>query len=550
MLTFLKIQHLALVDQLVWEPSQGFTCITGETGAGKSVIMNALRLVLGERADKSLIRSGESTCKVEALFTLAQKSPIHELLEHKGFPPCEHGQLSIRRMFSASSGRQFINDSPATTNMLKELGEWLIDIHGPNDNRSLISREKQLALLDTYGDYQSVLEAYSYTWNQWNKAVHAYRELLLAEKASDLEIELLQHKILEIDEAGFTKEEIDNLEQQWQKSRNLTRLSEASYRMANILSGHECSLLAQFHEFVKSAHDLERLDSATKNWFHNLDFIDGEFQELDRQLNGYISSLSFDSAELEHLENRISLFESLKRKYGGSFESITESLLLAKERLNQIEHRSEHLDKLKIAAKQLEEQLLQIAAELTQARQNISPKLADNITHNLRDLGFRQALVQIKLSRKQELSPHGHEDVELLFCPNPGEPLMPLRQIASSGELARVMLAVKAALADKDTVPLLVFDEIDSNVGGEIAKAVGMKMRTLGSRHQVFSITHFPQVAGLAQHHFLVEKNVFNNRTTSSIREVVGQNRIDELVRMLGGGGTAARAHAETLLKI
>lgn len=550
MLTFLKIQNLALVDQLLWEPGEGFSCITGETGAGKSVLIGAIRLVLGERADKSMIRTGEQSCTVEALFNLQADSPVHAMLEQCGLPACEDGVLTVRRILSPSATRQFINDSPSTTAFLKEVGEQLVDMHGPNDNRSLISRERQLSLLDAYGEHTDSLAAYEHVWQEWQKAIRDYQELSRAEEATELEIELLRHQIQEIEDAAFTAEEVETLEERWQRARNASKLRDASARMVLLLGGNESSLLTQFHELVKAGHDLERLDPSTESWLASLNLIDVEIRELEANLDNYAGNLSCDPAEMIALEERIGLLENLKRKYGNSFDGITAHLEQSLARLDRIEHRSERLEILRETVNELKKQVDRAAVKLRLDRKKAAPRLAADIARNLRELGFRQAVVQIELPERQEPGPHGTEDAEFLFGPNPGEPAKPLRVIASSGELARIMLAIKSALADRDSTPLLVFDEIDSNVGGEIARAVGLKMRDLGKKHQVISITHFPQVAGLAASHFLVEKAVVKNRSISRLREVDGDERVSELVRMLGGGGNVARAHAKTLLKI
>lgn len=550
MLTFLKIQNLALVDQLLWEPGGGFSCITGETGAGKSVLIGAIRLVLGERADKSMIRSGEQSCTVEALFSLPDDSPVHGMLEQCGLPACEDGILTIRRLLSPASSRQFINDSPSTTAFLKEIGEQLVDMHGPSDNRSLASRERQLSLLDAYGAHAHTLAAYENTWQEWQKAIRDYQELSRAEEATELEIELLRHQVQEIEEAAFTAEEVETLEERWQRARNSSRLRDASSRMTALLNDSETSLLAQFHELVKAGHDLERLDPTTQSWLAALTLIDVEIRELETSLGDYSDNLSSDPSEMQALEERIGLLENLKRKYGPAFGDLTARHEQSLARLDSIEHRSERLDALRQTVGELKKQVDHAAVKLRLERKKAAPRLASNIVQNLRELGFRQAVVQINLPERPEPGSHGTEDAEFLFGPNPGEPAKPLRLIASSGELARIMLAIKSALADRDSTPLLVFDEIDSNVGGEIARAVGLKMRELGKKHQVLSITHFPQVAGLAASHFLVEKAVVKNRTVSCLREVAGGERVSELVRMLGGGGDIARAHAETLLKI
>ncbi len=549
MLTLLKINNLALVDRLLWEPGAGFICITGETGAGKSVIIGAIRLALGERADKTLIRSGEQQCSVEAMFRLPENSPLHAILEEHGIPPCEDGNLLIKRLISATANRQFINDSPCTLNLLREAGAYLVDMHGPNDHRSLTSRDRQLSLLDAYGEHAAQLQAYSDIWRQWLDARRAYEELEHAESATAREIDLLRHQVDEIDAAGFTPEEALSLEERWQRARNGSRLQEQAARMLAMLEeGDSPGLGTLMRDLTRAANELERLDASTAAWLAPLQSVSLELKELEDRLADYSSELDCDPQELFRLEERINLLESLKRKYGISVEDILAHRDEAAERLDRIENRTERLEELRTAMAQLRKELEQAGAALSKARRAAAPGLADSIIRHSRELGFRQSVFEVALTPLPEPGPQGMESVEFLFGPNPGEPAKELRLIGSGGELARIMLAIKSALANKDATPLLVFDEIDANVGGEIARAVGYKMQHLGGKHQVISITHFPQVAALASHHYLVQKATAANRTISYLREVDHEERIDELARMLGGGGDHARTLAQALL--
>lgn len=549
MLTFLSIRNLALVDQLLWEPQSGFICITGETGAGKSVIINAISLALGERADKSLIRTGEENCTIEAIFSIPADSMVHHILDDRGMPPCEDGSLMIRRIISPSVNRQFINDCPCTLNLLKETGALLVDMHGPNDHRSLVSKERQLALVDSFGEHHSVLSAYAGAWKKWQETLLEYDRLMHSEATSERELDLLKHQVFEIEEAGFDADEAATLEGRWQKAKNSTKLLEAASKMRLILEGdHETSLLSLFRELSKTSQELVRLDSATEPWVSPVHSLEVELGELETALFHYLNSFDSNPSELAILEERINLLEDLKQKYGPRFEDIMDYYHDGLARLDQVENRSEKLTELEQTLSICKKEVDRLGAELSGLRRMAAPKLSDTIVKHSRELGFKKALFEIKITERENASAYGFEEVEFLFGPNIGEPSKPLRLIASSGELSRVMLAIKSAIADKDDTPLLVFDEIDANVGGEVARAVGRKMQELGIKHQIISITHFPQVAAMAKHHYIVEKALLKNRSISRLREVSGHERIDELVRMLGGGGAEAYAHAKALL--
>ena len=548
MLTLLKIRNLALVDELVWEPEAGFLSITGETGAGKSVIMGGISLLMGERADKGRIRSGESQCTLEAAFHLNNTVHIDALLEEAGIPPCEDGELLLRRTITATGNRQFINNAAVTLQLLRKVAGGLVDMHHPEAHRSLTSQERQLDLLDAYAENAQTLAAYQVAYRAWLDARAAYRELQENEMANERELDFLRHQVQEIEDAAFTADEVSGLEAGWQRARNASRLRDTALPMAHLLDGDDNSILNRMRQLVRLGRELERLDAETAKWLAPMEGLVDELNDLSANIEDYVDNLSSDPQELARLEERISLLDTLKRKYGADFEAIQEHLIACREKLDAIDNREEKLAELAETERARKAELKVAAAALTATRKKAAPKLQDAFLEHARQLGFRQSLFEVALTTLDEPGPHGAEAVDFLFGPNPGEPLKALRLIASSGELARVMLALKSALAGQDDTPLLVFDEIDANVGGEIARAVGLKMRELGQEHQVIAITHFPQVAALANHHYLISKGLSDGRTVSRLNEVAGNERISELMRMLGTGGPTAEAHARGLL--
>jgi DNA repair protein RecN (Recombination protein N) len=550
MLSLLKIRNLALVDELAWELGPGLIGVTGETGAGKSVIVGALKLVLGERADKSLIRAGEETCTVEAMFDLADPGAVNAILEEGGVTACEDGELIVRRVIGGSSSRQFVNDSPVTLALLKRMGEHLVDLHGPHDHQSLLSAERQLAMLDAYAGGGSQVMAYRDAWRAWRESVAAWDALRRAESVGAKELELLKYQVGEIDAAQVRPEEESDLEDRYRRASNATRLLEVAGAAAGLLGQEEAGVLARLGELQKLVRELEKLDPSVRERTSGLEGAVLELQDMERALCDYSEELELDPAEAAALEARINLLESLKRKYGPTLADVLSHRDEAAARLDTIENRGEKLAHLEAEMKARREALDGAGRNLSSLRRKAAPKLAKDISGQLKDLGFRQSTFQIDLISLSEPGPHGMEGAEFVFGPNPGEPMQALRQIASSGEISRVMLAVKSALAEQDATPLMVFDEIDANVGGEIACAVGRKMATLGLRHQVVAITHFPQVAASAACHFVVQKEVAGGRTRSRLTPVHGEARIGELVRMLGGGGESARAMARSLLGV
>ncbi|BCX46509.1 DNA repair protein RecN [Haloferula helveola] len=547
MLTLLKIRNLALVDELVWELGSGLVAVTGETGAGKSVIVGALKLVLGERADKSLIRTGESTCTVEAVFELGDSAEVDAVLEEGGLDVCEGGVLIVRRVIGASANRQFVNDSPVTLALLKRVGELLVDLHGPHDHQSLLSTERQLVMLDAYADVD--LASYRSAWHAWREKQSELDDLRDAESAGEQELELLRHQVDEIDAAELKPDEEDDITDRWRRAGNASRLVELSGAAANLLGEDESGIVNMLGEVQRLVRELEKLDPTISEKTIGLESAVVELEELERSFRDYAEELDLDPSEAAELEERVNLFESLKRKYGPTLEAVLAHRDRCAEWLDSVENRGERLKRLEEQAAKLREAVDAAGRLIGTRRKKAAPRLAKEIAAQLRDLGFKQSSFEIRLEARRDPGVSGFETVEFFFGPNPGEPLLPLRQIASSGEVSRVMLAVKSALADQDSTPLMVFDEIDANVGGEIARAVGRKMAVLGERHQVVAITHFPQVAATAARHFVVEKQVTSGRTRSRLFPVTGDARIDELVRMLGGGGSSARDMAQSLLE-
>jgi DNA repair protein RecN (Recombination protein N) len=552
MLVSLRIRNLALIEDLTWELGPGFNTLTGETGAGKSILIDALSLLLGERADKTLIRTGAEACSVEAEITLADAARLKQVnaaLEETGAEPCEGHTLLLKRSLSSTgANRQFINGSPVPLQGLKSVGDMLVDVHGPHDHQSLLSTEKQAELLDAYGKLGLLRSACATAFGALREIEQERATLELSESEREQRLSLLQHQVNEIQSAHLQTDEDARVENDYRAASHAQNILEQAGIIASLLNESENAVLTQLAQVERALTAWQRMDSSI-----------GEAEELNRQAIAQLQELlgavqaraervHLDPAQLRQLEERLNLIQSLKRKYGGTTESVLAFGAKAAAQLAALEGRAEFLATLAQREKAARGALDKAAGELSKARHKIGGPLGEKISQELRALGFKKALFQIEITPASKSGPAGSDHIEFIFAPNPGEAARPLRAIASSGEMARVMLAVKTTLAEVDEIPILIFDEVDANVGGETAGQVGRKLRGLGRSHQVLCITHLPQVAAQGQNHFAVEKRVKQTRTLTELTRLEGAGRQRELARMLGGQTEAALALARSLL--
>lgn len=551
-LASLRIRNLALVEDLTWQPGAGLAAITGETGAGKSLLIGALHLLLGERADKSLIRAGSESCTVEAVFELEDVSELDASLEEQGAEPCADGQLLLKRtLSSAGSGRQFINGSPCTLAALKGLGDRLVDLHGPHDHQSLFSREAQTRVLDAYAGAAPVASDFAAAHREQARLAGEVERLRGLENDAALRRDMLAHAAKEIAEAKLRPGEEEEVMSRLRAAGNSHRLLELGAQLQAALGADgEGGLRTALAEAVRAGRELARLDESAQALSASLEDLAERASELEGEVRHYAEKVEADPVTLRELEARADLLQSLKRKYGGTIEEVMARGEQAAKDLEDIETRGEKIVALEKEKSAASAKAAKLAKALSAARSKSAPALAKAVTKELRELGFLRAQFGVRLEALDEARQLGAELAEFEFAPNPGEPAKPLRAIASSGEISRVMLALKSVLAGQDGVPLLVFDEIDANVGGEVAVKVGQKMRALSKAHQVLCITHLPQVAAAAHRQFAVTKEFDGARTTTAVGELSGTERVAELARMLGGQDSkSAIAHARSLLE-
>ena len=549
MIEYLRIENLALLERAEIDFTEGFTAVTGETGAGKSVLLGALAMLSGARCGKEAVGGHSDTCRVEAVLRFKDTSKIDRLLESSGLPPCEDGTLLISRVVGISKpSRAFVNSSPAPLSFLSKLGGYWIDFHGPGGPQKLFSRKNQLEMLDTFAGDSQLLEEYMRIYSERRQMLSNIESLSQTKSLGEDEIEFLRSRIAAIDAVNPTEESIAELEEKSKLAEAASDIVEKSSAVAEAIDG-DGGILEKLAAASKFASEISRFSAAAESLSERLRGVGLELADISSEYGNLARSSNMDEAQIETVRRKMT--DCLCRKFGNSVESV---LSARREMAAKIENQSDvraTMEKLRRRADELLESLVPIAEKILKAREKAAKKLAERASKTLLGLGFKNARFDISISAESEPSPDCGSSCEFMFMANPGQPLLPLAKIASSGELARVMLALKTTLADADATPLLVFDEVDANVGGEIGAEVGKRLAELSKGHQVFCVTHLPQVAACANGHFLVEKSQTKTSTSVSIARIDGdkKRRVSELARMLGDRNSeSAVAHAQKLL--
>ncbi|MDQ8179445.1 DNA repair protein RecN [Pelagicoccus sp. SDUM812005] len=553
MLQYLKIANLALLESASIDFESGFTVVTGETGAGKSVLLGALSLLSGARTDKSVIRSGTELCEVEAALWFEDSQPIDALLEGMNLPACEEGMLVLKRSLHVSKpSRISINGSFATLSNLQELGEMWIDFHGPGEPQRLLKSECQLELIDLYGGLEKEAQEYGKRYRAWRSILGEIEELQGASQLAPDQIDFIKSQLRMIDALELSPESIEQLEQDFNRVSGAQELLELTAELSNGLSGDE-GALNLISQLSRAAEQAAELDPSLSDLAERLNGLIIETQELGAEYEQLGSSLEFEPEYAQEVTQKMNDWQDLRRKYGRDVNAVLAARDEMEKRLESQGDIQGSLERLHAEADKIEAELKGLASRLTQKRLKAGKSLAQKAEKMLLELGFKKGRFGIQMLDQTNLKSHGDSLPDLLFSPNVGEPMKSLSDVASSGELARVMLALKTILADVDSVPVLVFDEVDANVGGEIGRIVGQKLKGIGDNHQVICITHLPQVAALGKQHFLVEKDQSGDRAAVKIRrmDTESEGRVEELARMLGDRqAKSALSHARELLAL
>ena len=551
MLQYLKIENLALLKSLTLEFDQGFSVVTGETGAGKSVLLGAFNLLSGARSNKEMIRQGSDRLSVEASLFFPESDGIDSVLEELDLPVCDEGCLILFRSLDASKMSKIrINGSLATLSQLKTLGEYWIDFHGPGEPQKLFKEQCQLELLDAFSQNDTLLENYGSIFKEWRSECKAIENLKSSEQLDDDALRFLSNEINKMEHLDLSETAISELESNFTKISQSQELQSMLQTCEDIVSG-ESGLMDRLNALNHQMSNLSSIDSNMEELSERAKSLQIEADDLSQEIHSLSGGFDFDPEMIESTISQMNIWQELKRKYGGSLESLLEEKASLENKIAMQSDIEGSIEKLELKCTKLEEQLAKDSERLYKNRCKGAKALAKQATELLLQLGFKKAQLDIVLTESDHFTDSGKHTCSFLFSPNVGQDLLPLNKIASSGETARVMLALKTILADVDKTPVLVFDEVDANVGGEVGRTVGNEMARIADSHQVFCVTHLPQVASLGAQHFIVEKLQDDSETQVSITPIHDEQeqRLGEIARMLGDRNSqSALDHAKELL--
>lgn len=565
MLLHLSIQNFALIDHLELPFQPGMTVLTGETGAGKSILLDALGLVLGGRARGEAVRTGHDQASVSAQFCLEERAlhRVDALLEDAGLPRCEDGMLLVRRLISAKGRhRQWVNGALATVSVLRSLTEPLVDFTGQHAQQLLIKPKSQLALLDAFADVDDTLDGMRSAMAKARGIVAKRKALDMDEREKAQRADWLRFQIDEIDEVAPELGEEEALLVERDRLAHVEKIQHAGQAARMLLSEDDGDALSRLSMASSQLAKLSDVDPTLGGLVDTLEEAFALVDDVARELSGHVDGLESNPARLDEVHSRLEALTRLQRKHGASVEAVLEARARMQAELDAIDHAEEAMAALDAELSAALRAAGVVATRLTAAREKAAGALTKKVMAELSDLSMPHATLEVafvphgggdaalRAPDGRVLSASGAEQVELRFSANPGQALAPLAKVASGGELSRVLLAVKRVLLDRDPVPISVFDEVDTGVGGAVGEAIGDKLRAIAAGRQVLVVTHLPQIAALGHGHAKVEKRVAGGSTTTSVRALSGEDRLAEVARMLGGRDITdtTRAHASELL--
>lgn len=551
MLTELRIRNFAIIESVTLPLGEGFNVLSGETGAGKSIIVGALGLLLGERASADLIRSGAEKATVEGVFDVTRVRGIAKLADERGID-VEDDTLMLKREIAANGrGRAWINGAPVTATVLAEIGRQLVNLHGQHDAQTLLDGESQRRILDAFGGAESQADLVGTIHGELSSVRREIATLSSRRADAEKRADYLKHVAKEIEDARLSPGEDAKLEDEARVLENADELRTLATALNDLLSGEESSVLTQLGAAQRPLTSIERIDPAAARMQELFDAGFYALQELARSVEDYAGSVDLDPSRLEEVRQRRDRLFGLLKKYGPTLENVIESGRSARAELDLIDTARFDLANLTAREADARRRLFTEAEKLSDMRLSAGKKLAKAVDALLPQLGMPDGKFSVALIARDEPTAEGAEDVEFRVALNVGHEDRPLARVASGGELSRVMLALKTILARVDQVPTLIFDEVDAGIGGRVGLQVGDTLRRVAKEHQVFAISHLPQIAARAHHHIVVAKGAKGGVTTADISVLEGMSRVNEIARMLGGDpeSKVSRAHAKELLE-
>lgn len=552
MLRELRIRNYAVIEDLALRLEPNLNVLTGETGAGKSIIVDALSLAVGERASSDVIRAGEARATIEAAFDVTDRRELIELCQERGIE-IEEGWLVLKREVQAEGrNRAWINGTSATVSLLGELGSRLVDLHGQHEHQALLHAGPQREMLDAYAGAQELLTRLRHGWSELGDVRRRRAELEERRARIQERADLLRQQAAEIEAAEI--QDPDEDQRLAEKERRLAHAEELLERVGHLyesLYGADDSLFDRLGSLRRELDGLARFDARTAEEYGGLyDSIYYTLQELGERLGGYRSEVDLDPARLERLRRRMDLLHRLKTRYGPTLADVAAAGKRARDDLDAVDLAGFELREMEEREAALARALDESAERLGKARRRAAGQLSDEVTGMLPELGMPDGRFEVALESRERIGPNGAEEIEFRVTVNRGFEPRPLSRVASGGELSRVMLALKTTLADLDRTPTLIFDEIDSGIGGIVGQKVAERLRAIARHHQVFVITHLPQIAAAADHHLLVTKSTRARKAAARIAELQGEDRVRDIARMLGGDPhrEASLEHARAIL--
>lgn len=556
MLCLLKIKNIALIDSIEIEFGSGLNLLTGETGSGKSIIVDSLGALGGERVSGDLIKDGADAAWIEGLFSLERSKALSEILDDGGIE-ADGGntvELIVRRELSTTGkNRIFVNNQMVTAAFLKRLGGFLVDIHGQGEHTSLFDPASHLDLLDEYARVSALREKVRAAYSGWSAAKAELAELQRGESEKLQLLDILKFQVDEIRKAGLKPGEESELEEEKRKLNNVEKLSALSGEALTLLYDADEATVATLEKAAKKIDELAEYDSRFADYLDGVKAAQAVLQDLSFSVRDFATHLEFSPERLEEIENRLAEITRVSRKYGGTVDAALAHLAESESKLDSIENAEFHQEELRKRLSELREVYVAGATELHATRTKAAAKFSKEVETNLSAVALEKAKFEVRVDKHEyeaRFGSNGFDAVEFFFSANVGEPVKPLVKVASGGEASRLMLILKTTAKEKNASKAVVFDEIDAGIGGRVAEAVGAKLKLLASGQQVLCVTHQPQVASQADRHYVVEKTVTKNRTLITVRELDETERIEEIARMLAGEKItdAARENAREMI--